>query len=81
LRQTSTGAWAWRADAIEEDANATDDLVRLALDAAATIDPGAPLVVYVDGREVARQPDGSFEAAPECVVLARQGNVLTRLRV
>ena len=81
LRQTSTGAWAWRADAIEEDANATDDLVRLALDAAAKIDPGAPLVIYVDGSEVACDPDGSFEAAPGSVVLARQGNALNRLRL
>ena len=81
LRQTSTGAWAWRADAIEEDANATDDLVRLALDGAATIDPGAPLVIYVDGSEVARDPVDSFEAAPGSVVLARQGTMLNRLRL
>jgi hypothetical protein len=55
--------------------------VRLALDAAATIDPGAPLVIYVDGGEVARHPDDSFEAGPGSVVLARQGNVLNRLRI
>ena len=55
--------------------------MRLALDGAATIDPGAPLVIYVDGSEVARDPVDSFEAAPGSVVLARQGTMLNRLRL
>jgi hypothetical protein len=79
LRQTSTGDWAWRADAIEEDANATDDLVRLALNAAATIDPGEALVISVDGIEIARGPEVTFDAEPGSVVLARQGRMLNRL--
>ncbi len=81
LRQSASGAWTWRSDAIQEDANATDDLVRLALDGAARIDPAAPLVVYVDGDEVARGSDASFSVRPGCVVLARQGEMLNRMRV
>ena len=80
LQQTSTGAWAWRPDAIEEDANATDDLVRLALDAASKIEPGAPVIVYVDGTEAARA-DEVFTATQGCVVLARHGRALHRMRL
>src|SRR4029453_14299657 len=43
LQQTTTGAWTWRQDAIEEGANATDALIRLALAAAAALDPAAEL--------------------------------------
>lgn len=81
LAQHSSGAWLWRADAIEEDTNATDDLVRLALDSAARIDAGTPLVAFVDGVEMARGPEVTFPAASGCVVLARCGDVVTRVRV
>ena len=81
LRQAATGAWIWRPDAIEEDTNATDDLVRLALDAAASLDPTASHRVYVDGVEVGSGPALSFTARPGCVVLARQGAMLHRLRL
>ena len=81
LRQTETGRWAWRADAIEEDANATDDLVRLALDAAASIDPSATLTVHVDGVLVGSGAEVTFIARPGCIVLARHGTMLHRVRV
>lgn len=81
LAQHSSGAWVWRADAIEEDTNATDDLVRLALDGASRLDAGAPLVAFVDGAEVARGTDVTFGTSPGCVVLARCGRVVTRMRV
>ncbi len=86
LQQTATGAWIWRPDAIEEDANATDDLVRLALNGAATLDPAASLAVYVDGVAVGSVTAGtgravSFAVRPGCVVLARHGAALNRLRV
>ena len=86
LQQTGTGAWTWRPDAIEEDANATDNLVRLALDGAAKLDPAASLTVSVDGVEVGSLAAGrgeelTFTARPGCVVLARHGAALTRLRV
>jgi hypothetical protein len=81
LAQHPSGAWLWRADAIEEDANATDDLVRLALDSAARLDAGTPLVAFVDGAEMGRGADVAFPAAPGCVVLARCGDVMTRVRV
>jgi hypothetical protein len=81
LRQAATGAWTWRRDAIEEDTNATDDVVRLALDAAASLDPAASLTVYVDGVEVGSGAEVSFTAPPGGVVLARHGAMLHRLRV
>jgi hypothetical protein len=81
LAQHSSGTWVWRADAIEEDTNATDDLVRLALDGASRVDAGAPLVAFVDGAEVARGTDVTFRTSPGCVVLARCGRVVTRMRV
>ncbi len=81
LAQHPSGAWLWRADAIEEDTNATDDLVRLALDSAARLDAGSPLVAFVDGVEMGRGTDVAFPAAEGCVVLARCGDVMTRVRV
>jgi hypothetical protein len=81
LAQHPSGAWLWRADAIEEDTNATDDLVRLALDSAAHLDAGQPLVAFVDGEEMASGPEVTFSVASGCVVLARCGDVVTRVRV
>ncbi len=79
VQQTASGVWAWRPDAITEDANATDDLVRLALDAASKIEPGARLVVEVDGIEPTSF-DGVFTAKPGSMVLVRQGRALHRIR-
>ncbi|HTN81500.1 MAG TPA: beta-N-acetylglucosaminidase domain-containing protein [Acidimicrobiales bacterium] len=81
VRQSGSGAWVWRADAIEEDESATDDLVRLALDAAASLDPGATLTVHVDGELVGTGNEVTFTARPGCIVLARHGSMLHRVRV
>jgi hypothetical protein len=81
LAQHSSGAWLWRPDAVEEDTNATDDVVRLALDSAARLDAGTPLVAFVDGEEMARGADVTFTVASGCVVLARCGDAVTRVRV
>jgi hypothetical protein len=73
LQQTTTGAWTWRQDAIEEGANATDALIRLALAAAAALDPAAELAVSVDGVEVGSGGAVTYTASPGSVVLARHG--------
>lgn len=81
LRQTSTGAWTWRRDAIEEDSNATDELIRLALDAAASLDPAAELTVSVDGEEMGRGEGVPFAVQPGTVVIARHGAAVNRVQV
>ena len=58
------------ADAIEEDSNATDELIRLALDAAASLDPAAELTVSVDGEEMGRGEVVPFAVRPGTVVIA-----------
>jgi hypothetical protein len=81
LQQTATGAWTWRRDAIEEDSNATDELIRLALDAAASLEPVAELTVSVDGEEMGRGEVVPFAVRPGSVVLARHGAAVNRVRV
>ena len=81
LQQTATGAWTWRRDAIEEDSNATDELIRLALDAAASLDPAAELTVSVDGEETGRGEAVPFTVRPGTVVIARHGAAVNRVRV
>ena len=80
-QQTATGAWTWRRDAIEEDSNATDVLIRLALGAAASLDPAAELTVSVDGQEMGRGEVMPFAVRPGTVVIARHGTAVNRVRV
>jgi hyaluronoglucosaminidase len=79
--QRGDGAWAFDRAAVQEDENAVDALVRLALDAAAAVGPSEPVRVMADGAEVAVDRDGTFTVSEDAVVLARCGAALTRARV
>jgi hypothetical protein len=77
LGQAPDGGWALLPGLLEEDRNAIDALVRLAVAEATAVLPAEPLVVSVDGAPVALGPDGSFPAAPGSHVEARCGRRAT----
>jgi hypothetical protein len=77
LGQAPDGGWSLLPGLLEEDRNAVDALVRLAVAEATAGVPVEPLVVAVDGRPVDVGPDGSFRASPGSHVEARCGRLAT----
>jgi hypothetical protein len=77
LGQAPDGGWSLLPGLLEEDRNAVDHLVRLAVRHATEGTPAEPLVVTVDGTPVGLGPDGTFEAPPGSHVVARCGRVAT----
>jgi len=77
LGQAPDGGWALLPGLLEEDRNAIDALVRLAVAEATAGMPAEPLVVSVDGAPVALGPDGSFTASLGAHVEARCGRLAT----
>jgi hyaluronoglucosaminidase len=77
LGQAPDGGWSLLPGLLEEDRNAVDALVRLAVREATAGVPAEPLVVTVDGTPVDLSPDGGFAAAPGSHVEARCGRVAT----
>jgi hypothetical protein len=77
LGQSPDGGWSLLPGLLEEDGNAVDHLVRLAVAEATRGTPAEPLVVTVDGDLVALDGDGGFAADPGSVVVARCGRVAT----
>jgi hypothetical protein len=77
LGQAADGGWSLLPGLLEEDRNAIDALVRLAVASATAGVPAAPLEVRVDGASVALGADGSFTAPPGSHVEARCGPLAT----
>jgi hyaluronoglucosaminidase len=77
LGQAPDGGWSLLPGLLEEDRNAVDALVRLAVAEATAGLPTEPLAVRVDGALVALEPDGSFTAPPGSHVEARCGRFAT----
>jgi hyaluronoglucosaminidase len=77
LGQAADGSWSLLPGLLEEDRNAVDALVRLAVAEATAGPPAGPLVVTVDGAPVEVAPDGTFTAPPGSHVEARCGRVAT----
>ncbi len=77
LGQAADGSWSLLPGLLEEDRNAVDHLVRLAVREATGATPAEPLVVTVDGAPVDLGPDGTFPARPGSLVVARCGRVAT----
>jgi hypothetical protein len=77
LGATPDGGWALLPGLLEEDRNAVDALVRVAVAEATVGGPAEPLHVTVDGAAVDVGPDGSFTAPPGSHVEARCGRVVT----
>ncbi len=82
LAQAADGRWAYLPTALLEDQNAVDALCRFALDGLAGVAAAAPraVVVEVDGAPVRVANDGTFTAPPGSSVVARWGDVSTRVR-
>jgi hypothetical protein len=76
LAQRADGGWRIRHDAVQEGANAVDQLVRLALDAAASVAEGE-LSVTVDGAGIELGEDGTFVLAPGTTVVATSAGTAT----
>jgi hypothetical protein len=79
--QSSTGGFAVRPGFIEEDANATDDLVREAIAQAEDLGAAGDVVVMADGEDIAIDGDGSFTVPVDATVVVRSGAGATRARV
>ena len=77
LGQAPDGGWSLLPGLLEEDRNALDALVRLAVAEATAGGPVEPLVLTVDGRPVEVGADGSFSAPPGSHVEARCGRLAT----
>jgi hypothetical protein len=77
LGQAPDGGWSLLPGLLEEDRNAVDALVRLAVAEATAGVPTEPLVVTVDGAAVEVAEDGSFAASPGSHVEARCGRLAT----
>jgi beta-N-acetylglucosaminidase len=77
LGQAADGSWSLLPGLLEEDRNAVDALVRLAVAEATAGVPTEPLVVTVDGARVEIAGDGSFAARPGSHVQARCGRLAT----
>jgi hypothetical protein len=77
LGQAADGSWSLLPGLLEEDRNAVDHLVRLAVGEATGGTPADPLVVTVDGTPVEVEADGTFPARPGSLVVARCGPVAT----
>lgn len=77
IDQWPDGAWRYRVEAVTEDANALDDLVRLALAAAGQPDAPHEVSVTADGRVVEVADDGSFAAPAGVAVTAHWGHLRT----
>jgi hypothetical protein len=71
------GSWVVGEASLEEGANATDALVRLAM-AEQSDDVAQPVTIWTDGEPVEVGPDGTFTVAPGAVVVARSGRAATR---
>jgi hypothetical protein len=71
------GGWSLLPGLLEEDRNAVDALVRLAVREATAGVASEPLVVTVDGSPTELTSDGGFSAPPGSHVEARCGRVVT----
>lgn len=74
------GAWAYRSASLQEDDNALDTLVRMALDEAASTTAADGPTVWADGVPVLLAEDGTFRVAPRTTVVARSGRGATGAR-
>jgi hypothetical protein len=80
--QASTGGFAYRHGAVEEDACASDALVRHALAQAEQLGAPGPVAVLADGVDVDVDDTGAFDVpADAMVVMLRSGGAATRVGV
>lgn len=79
LGHRDDGSWVVTEASVEEDASATDALLRVAM-AEQSDELPAPVALYADGAPVEVDGDGAFTVAPGAVVLARAGSASTRAR-
>ena len=80
--QASTGGFAYRPGVVEEDACASDALVRHALAHAEQLGAPGELAVLADGTDVEVDEGGTFTVSPDAmVVMVRSGAAATRVGV